>query len=180
VHLRNMIPFFSLLGGVGKYPLDSRVYVNDLRPMCREWGNGDIPLINLMDWRYLTRRDDLEGRVSAAQIGDDEITVSTDAANTSMIVNIEVLVEGAHLEGGIDLSRHVTEIEGAALARGLEMMAIYGYLGGKRRRGFGRCKIEYDYRKQLPDAKLYDQYLADNRETILNYLCEIGALVESK
>ncbi len=173
--LRNMIPFFSLLGGVGKYPLTGRVYINDLRPECIEWGNGDESVHGMMDWRYIARRDDSEGRVSKAQITEDATLAN--AANTSMLVNVECLTEGVVLEGGIDISKHATDIEMAALSRGLLLLQEQGALGGKVRRGFGRVAIEYKTKLQL-DPTPYDNYLAEHKSEIIEYLHKIGALVE--
>lgn len=178
IRLRNMIPFFSMLGGVGKYPMEGRIYVSDLRPECREWGNGNIPIVQLLDWRYITRRDDYEGKVSNAQVQDADLMTLFEAANTSMIVNVECLIEGTVLEGGIDLSRHITDLELSALARGLELMREYGYLGGKVHRGFGRVHLEYSGKALDPAS--YDRYLAERGDDIRAYLTEIGALVEGE
>lgn len=170
--LRNMIPFFSMMGGIGKTPMESYIYINDLRPQCLEWGTGDTPVNNLMTWRFIARRDDYEGRTSKAQ--RDNGDADTDTANTSMLANTECLAEGTVLEGGIDLSGHATEIERAALARGLQLLQDYGYLGGKKHRGYGRVNIEYQTDLTLDPAP-YDDYLQTNKAAIINYLHSIEA-----
>lgn len=121
--LRNMIPFFSMMGGIGKTPMESYIYINDLRPQCLEWGTGDTPVNDLMTWRYLARRDDYEGRTSKAQNNSGD--AGSDTANTSMLANTECLAEGVVLDGGIDVSRHATDIEMAALAKGLLLLQDY-------------------------------------------------------
>lgn len=170
--LRNMLPFFSMLGGIGKHPIEGYVYINDLRPKCIEWGTGDESINGMMGWRFLTRRDDYEGRTSKAQkeAGDAD----GDTANTSMLANTECLIEGVILEGGIDVSSHITEIERAALYKGLNLLKEYGYLGGKKHRGGGLCQIEYVTEHTL-DEKPYDDYLAKNKDEIIGYLKSIGA-----
>lgn len=173
--LRNMIPFFSMLGGIGKTPMESYIYINDLRPQCLEWGTGDTPVNDLMTWRYLARRDDYEGRTSKAQT--DSGDAGSDTANTSMLANTECLAEGTVLDGGIDVSRHATDIEMAALARGLLLLQDYGYLGGKKHRGYGRVNIEYQTDLTLDPAP-YDDYLEANKAEILAYLHSIEAFPE--
>lgn len=173
--LRNMIPFFSMLGGIGKTPMESYIYINDLRPQCIEWGTGDDPASSLMTWRYLARRDDYEGRTSKAQ--SDSGDASSETANTSMLANTECLTEGVVLEGGIDVSRHATDIEMAALGRGLVLLRDYGYLGGKKHRGYGRCNIEYQTEFDL-EPTLYDDYLEDSKSEIIGYLHSIEAFPE--
>lgn len=173
--LRNMIPFFSMMGGIGKTPMESYIYINDLRPQCLEWGTGDTPVNDLMTWRYLARRDDYEGRTSKAQ--SDSGDAGSDTANTSMLANTECLAEGTALDGGIDVSRHATEIEMAALARGLLLLQDYGYLGGKKHRGYGRVNIEYQTDLTLDPAP-YDDYLEANKIEIIDYLHSIEAFPE--
>jgi hypothetical protein len=176
--LRSMLPFFSVLGGVGKHPIEGYVFINDLRPVCIEWGNGGEKSVNsMMDWRYLTRPDDYEGRTSKAQkeAGD---TISDDTQNTSMLANTECLQEGEVLEGGFFLSSHMTEIERAALYKGLILLKEYGYLGAKGHRGYGLCAINYQTDLAI-DPKPYDDYLAANKDEIIGYLKAISAFEKS-
>ena len=175
--LRNMLPYFSMLGGIGKHPIEGYVYINDLRPNCIEWGTGDESINGMMGWRFLARRDDYEGRTSKAQkeAGD----AGEDTANTSMLASTECLIEGVVLQGGIDVSSHMTEIERAALYKGLNLLKEYGYLGGKKHRGGGLCEIEYVTEHTL-DAKPYDDYLAKNKDEIIGYLKAIGAFPKAE
>lgn len=176
--LRNMIPFFSVLGGVAKYPMNGYLHVNDLRPECVEWGNGNVFVNQLIDWRFMTRRDDLEikgksrGKVKEGEEQADGVD------NTSMIVNTECLTEGTVLEGGIDVSAHISSLELSVLAKGLNLLKHAGYLGGKKARGFGRVEIDYQTDLQLDDGQLYDEYLENNKEDILAYLKAINALIK--
>lgn len=176
--LRDMIPFFSVLGGVGKYPLEGYVYINDLRPECLEWGTGDTPVNQLMTWRFLTRRDDFEGKDKKASKKESQVGIDEDADdktndNTSMIVNTECLAEGTMLEGGIDVSKHLSELEMSVLATGLELFKAQSYLGGKKHRGYGRVDFEYESELHL-DSCVYNDYLRDNKQEILNYIEQIG------
>jgi hypothetical protein len=172
--LRDMIPFFSVLGGVGKYPLEGYVYINDLRPECVEWGTGETPANQLITWRYLTRRDDFEGRDKKVnKKGEPKSDDDSTNDNTSMIVNTECLAEGTMLEGGIDVSRHISELELSVIAKGLELLKFDGYLGGKKHRGYGRVILEIDSELNL-DSTVYSNYLRDNKQEILDYIDRIG------
>lgn len=175
--LRNMLPFFSMMGGVGKYPIEGYVYINSLRPVCVEWGTGKEPVANFLEWRFIARRDDSESRVSKAQTEESEDGGDVNGhENTSMLVNTEVLTEGTVLEGGVDASPHMTDIERSALAKGLFLLQRYGYLGGKKHRGGGRANIEYACKPGITlNEAIYDAYLAEKKADIIQYLKDIGA-----
>jgi hypothetical protein len=176
--LRDMLPFFSMLGGVGKHPIESYVSINDLRPNCIEWGTGDKSVFEMFDWRYLARRDDNENRTSKAQKEEGEVAEGSE--NTSMLANTEVLRENVVLEGGFFLSNHISDIEKAAFCKGLELIQQMPFLGGKKNRSFGLCEIEYSINKKdlTLDSKPYDDYLSANKEAIISYLKSIGAFVK--
>ena len=69
----------------------------------------------------------------------------------------------------------MTEIEKSCLGKGLELWKDYGYFGAANRHGLGEIELQFD----APDGDLYEQYLSDNRLTILTYLEEIGGIHES-
>jgi len=159
---RAMIPPLSVLGGaVGNRIVSGRICVGDLLPECLEWGNaGKSRAAQLLDWEFLTRRDDHEGR-------------DAEDGNKSMIANTEVLKAGVNLNGGIDMDSHADEIDCSAVGQGLELLATRAHLGADSRRGFGKISAAF---KNLPDAGIYRKYLADNKEKILSYLEAIGAI----
>ena len=162
--LRDMIPSLSTLGSaIGNRIIPGRVYVGDLRPCCREWGNGDMPAAQLMEWSFLTRREDYEGRTA-----EDN--------HTGMIANTEVLKAGTVLVGGLDIDGHASEIERAVIARGLQLLVQRGMLGAENRRGMGKAALTIE---GAPDAAFYDAWLADNRGAIIEYLNEIGAIANA-
>lgn len=162
-YLRNMLPMLSLLGtAIGNRVIPGRIYVGDLRPHCREWGNGERPASELFAWEFLTRRDDYEGRTE-----DDD--------TSAMIAETEVLKPGTQMTGGIDIDDHASSLDRACLGRGLQLLAEHGKLGAENRRGLGKVRIEYD---GAPDPEEYDQFLADNRAAILDYLEGLGALAK--
>jgi len=172
--LRDMFPFFSLLGGVAKAPLEGRLYIYDLRPECVEWGNGSIPVQELFDWRFSTRHDTYEGRINKSTAKEQ----SSDDGNTSMLVNTEVLKEGSILEGGINVSPHITEVEKGALDLALQIMKAKGRFGGKKHRGHGLLEIQYSditKRALVLYPEPYLTYLSSNKKTILAYINKIGA-----
>lgn len=158
---RDWVPPLSLLGcALGNRVLPGHVQFSDLRPRCREWGNGSRPIDELMAWEFLTRREDLEEHDK----------------NSSMIANTEVLRTGAELEGGVDIDSSVPDIERHVLATGLRLLTERGLLGAENRRGLGRVTITID--SELGDGKPYEDWLASNKELILEYLDEIGALAK--
>lgn len=158
--LRDIIPPLSVLGtALGNRVLSGRVNVCDFRPVCREWGTGEIPVHELFEWTFLTRREDYENHEAGK--------------NSAMIANTETLKAGTTMIGGIDISDHATEIERSCIGKGLELMQAVGFLGAENRRGLGQAQIYLD---NAPDGSRYDEYLAENRLNILTYLEDIGAI----
>ncbi|MEN6492610.1 MAG: hypothetical protein ABFC85_11540 [Rectinema sp.] len=155
---RDMLPMLSLLGcAIGNRIICGRAQFGDLRPCCREWGNGEQPANSLMEWTYLTRREDLE----------------THEEHTGMIATTETLKAGVAMSGGIDLDAHVQEIESAALGRGLLLLQEKGWIGAENRRDLGKVRIEYE---NPPDPTPYDDFIARRKDDILAFLKEIAAL----
>lgn len=158
--LRNMVPPLSLLGSaLGNRVIPGRINVGDFRPRCIEWGTGYAPAASLMEWTFLTRREDNENH--------------QDGENNSMIVNAECLRSGVIMDGGIDISSHITEIEKSCLGLGLNLLADHGYIGADNRRGTGQVSIEFPF----PKDDLYDQYLVHRKDEIMQYLDSVAALV---
>lgn len=158
--LRALLPALSLLGvALGNRILCGRVNVADLRPRCRQWGNGEVDAAQLMEWVYLTRREDHEAH----------------AEHSGMIAQTECLRAGVVLEGGIDVDSHAGALERAALGRGLALLAARGMLGAQNARGLGRCAIVVE---GAPDPAPYDAYLTREAGAILDYLREVGAFVD--
>ena len=159
--LRDMLPVLSLLGtAIGNRILPGRICVGDLRPVCREWGSGDVPVASLMQWEFLTRRDDYEGK-------------GIDADHAGMIATTECIREGAELVGGIDIDTHISDTEKAALGMGLRLLAGRGKLGAENRRGLGMADIAVD---NVPDPQPYLDWLRENGDAVVEYLKEIGAI----
>jgi len=159
--VRENLPMLSVLGtAIGNRIIAGRVYVGDLRPHCKEWGNGDRLASELFAWEFLTRRDDYEGRTE-------------DDGTSAMIADTEILKPGTRLTGGIDIDTHANEIERACLARGLELLQRRGKLGAENRRGLGKVSIEYD---GIPSPALYDEFLSDSKQPILDFLARLGAI----
>ncbi len=156
---RDTLPMLSLLGvALGNRILSGRIKCADYRPACIEWDNGDKSVNELLEWCYLTRREDHEGH--------------NDNENSSMIANTECLKHGVTLIGGIDIDTHISELELSALGKGLQIMQQKGYIGANSNRGFGRVQIDIE---NMPDATLYENYLLENKEKIINFLIKIGA-----
>jgi hypothetical protein len=155
---RNTLPGLSLLGcALGNRILAGRARFADLRPSCRQWGNGDREAGELFEWTYLTRREDHEEHEE----------------HHGMIANTECLKAGTVLIGGIDVDMHAMPLERSALGRGLELLVERSHIGAENRRGLGRVEISSP---DAPDPEPYKAYLADQKQTIISYLSELGAI----
>lgn len=160
---RDMVPPLSVLGCALGNQTISRCFDNlDAKPRCQEWNSGDLPAAELFTWEFLTHKDDME-----RPKGEKKSSVQ-------MIANTECLELGTILDGGIDILEHPNEIERACIGKGLALLQEKGKLGAENRRAFGNVKIEYP--NGIPDATPYDEYMVENKETILAYLESIGAL----
>ncbi len=160
--IRHMVPMLSLLGfSLASQILGGRFEPMDFVPICAESGLSDQPVSSLMDWEYITRREDME------QLGEDD-------KHHGMIANYEVMVRGSRLLGGFDIHRNATDLEKSCLAKGLELWQENGTIGGGARGGFGKVKINYE--TDLT-GELYEQYLTDNKEKIMEYLKELGGVL---
>jgi len=155
---RDLLPATSLLGtALGNRILCGRIQVGDLRPLCREWGNGEASAGELMEWVYLTRREDHEQHEE----------------HSGMIATCECLKAGVKLAGGVDRDGHISDLELAALSRGLLLIQERGRLGAESRRDLGGVKIKYT---NLPDPAPYDDFLSQRKEEVLKYLTDLGAV----
>lgn len=160
--LRARLPGLSLLGtALGNRVLPGRVYVGDLRPRCQEWGGAQTPAAELMDWEYLTRREDDEAHEE----------------HHGMIAKTECLRAGSVLEGGIDVDTHATEVERGALGHALQLWRARGMMGAENRRGLGRVSLEI---AGAPDAAPYVEHVEAGRETLLAWLGGVGALADAR
>jgi len=158
---RNNIPPLSLLGSaLGNRIISGKIKVCDFRPCCKEWSNGDISVNTLFDWIYLTRREDHEAH--------------EDGKNSSMITNTECLKAGTRLLGGVDTDK-LTQIEVSCLKKGLYLLNENGYIGADNRRGMGQVSFSFKP-EHIEGHEEYDKYLVENRDVIITYLNEIGAL----
>ncbi|MDP2402172.1 MAG: hypothetical protein Q8M66_09345 [Actinomycetota bacterium] len=156
---RDTLPALSLFGcALGNRILNGRFKASDFRPACVEWSNGQSSVNELFEWCFLTRREDHEGH-------DDD-------KNSSMIANTECIKQGVVLTGGIDTDQHISELELSALGRGLMLMQKKGYIGANSNRGFGKVAVEIE---NCPSPELYDNYLSDNKESIIAFLEKLGA-----
>jgi hypothetical protein len=158
---RDHLPALSLLGcALGNRVLPGHVQVGDLRPECREWGQGDTPVAELLTWEFLTRREDHE---------DHE-------EHHGMIANTECLRSGTLLEGGVDVDAAMPALERSALGCGLGLLARRGLLGAENRRGLGRVRFEL---ANAPDGEPYESWLAEHKGQVLDFLVEIGACAKA-
>ncbi len=160
---RDMLPGLSLLGcSIGNKILPGRIQVGDLRPVCSEWGTGDVPASELLTWTFLTRRDDREEK------GDGE-------EHSGMIATTEVLKAGSVMIGGIDVDCHCAPLEASALGLALELFRDRGLLGAETRRGMGRVTVDVT---GAADPAVYAKFLESRKAEIIAFLKAIGALSE--
>jgi hypothetical protein len=160
--LRQMIPMLSVFGGAlapASRIIEGYINPSDLRPVCFEWGTGQIAASSLFDWSYFTKSEPDE----SYEIG----------SFSGLPVNTEVLKIGTVLKGGIDYRFPLSEIEKACLFCGLKLLKTKGYIGAEGRRGHGKIRFEFEMEG---DDKKYIDFLTESKEEILGYLKMIGAL----
>lgn len=159
--IREQFPSLSVLGwSFGNRMLSGSCKFGDLRPVCYEWGyDTEITIYNLLEWQYLTRREDFE---------DHE-----DKKNSSMIANTECLKTGTQLQGGIDFDFFIDDLEKSVIGKGLELLKKSSWIGAENSRGFGSIEIEYE---NSPSPKQYESFLDEKKEKILNFMKEINAI----
>lgn len=156
--LRDLLPGLSLLGtAIGNRILAGRVDFNDFRPQCVEYGSGGIQAAELFEWTYITRREDHEEHID----------------HHGMIANTECLKAGTVMDGGIDMSLHISDLERSALGMGLRLLKDRGSLGAENRRGLGKVEMEIT---NAPDPAMYQSFLQENKEEIMKYLEAINAI----
>jgi hypothetical protein len=161
---RDTLPALSLIGcALGNRILPGRVSFIDYLPACLECGNGSMTSSQLMGWTYITRREDYEGH----EAGE----------NKSMIANTECLKLGTMLDGGVNMFHHISDLEKSALGCGLNLMIRRGHIGAESSRGHGKVKIEIE---NIPDETMYLEFLKINKDQILEYLNQLGALDASE
>lgn len=155
---RDMLPGLSLLGAaVGNRIMSGRVNFGDYRPRCAEYGIDEMKASELFEWTFITRREDHE---------DHE-------EHHGMIANTECLRAGVIMDGGIDTSDHITDLERSALGMGIFLAEKTGVLGAENRRGLGSVKITA---QNVPDYALYEKYLSDNKSKIRKYMEDVDAV----
>lgn len=155
---RDTLPHLSLLGAaIGNRILSGRASFGDFRPRCVEYGTGDKLSHELFEWTFITRREDHEEHEE----------------HHGMIANTECLRTGVVMDGGIDISEHISELEKSALGMGLKLLSDMGKLGAENRRGLGSVNITVE---NMPDTSPYETYLAEKKKEIIKYLGEIDAI----
>jgi hypothetical protein len=156
---RELLPQMDLLGcAMGNRVLHGMVDVGDLRPVSSEWNNGgQRSTAELMEWLYLTRRDDHQGAEE----------------HLGMIAVTETLRAGTVLEGGIDPRPFASELALSALGAALHEWKRLGRLGAQNRAGLGRVRVTLD---NAPDPAAYEAHLSARKEEIMEYLRQIAAI----
>ena len=158
---RYHVPPLSVLGSaLGNRIIEGCVNFNDFVPSCTEWGTGERSVHEILDWHFLTRREDHEGHDQGEHSG--------------MIANTECICAGARFTSGIDYRPHISDLEKSLIGMGLSLMAGHGYVGAENRRGFGNVRIEQE---KAESGDVYDEFLQENKEVIVKYLGEIKALL---
>lgn len=161
--MRSMIPFLSLLGAaVTNQIVPGKLEIGLCWPICAETAGmtgiaSTLTVWSLFDEVFYTRRDDRE---------DKQERKEGDAAQ-QMKFNGEVLVPGTQLKHKIALHGG-NEVELACFGYAITAMIAKGILGGKSGVGHGQCKFEYT--PAWPEPKLYLDYVAVNKEKIVEYV----------
>jgi len=155
---RDLFPMLSVFGfGFSNSLYPGKFASLDYLPKCQEMRDGNYPSYkDMLTWEYLTRRDDLVGQHDK---------------NTSMIANFELMKAGNVIIGGIDYNDNITDIEKHCLHLGIKLMQESGRVGAASNRGWGFTEITTD--KDL-SSDLYEKFIEDNKEKILDFIKEIG------
>lgn len=170
--VRDWIPPMSLLGGgLGNQLLPGKLQVGLVTPLCRELSpyhdadrQSDVPVDQLLDETFQTRRDDLGFR------DDADPTVQ-------MLYSFEVFAAGtqfAHMFVLRDYSPH----EAACLCRMVTLWCDNAILGGHSATGFGSVAADYDWPPGWPLAPDYVAWVTENRDAILGALAELEAVLD--
>lgn len=164
--LRAKLPFLSLLGtAVHQHLVPGKLFVGHAVPIAKETEDltgvpSDVSVWDMMQMIMFTRRDDRKQK---------EKRKRRDEQAEQMIYKVEVMIPGVKLHHYFVLN-DADEVERACFMRLLAEFSKHSRLGGNARIGFGKVKWSY----VVPEGatKPYDDFLAEKREEIREYLLE--------
>ncbi len=104
----------------------------------------------------------------------EEGTTETGTGNSAMIAQCEVVLSGNSFISGLRISKHASELEKSALGLMLKLLKEHGHIGAQHSKGLGFCEIEII--GDVPDSSLYENFVSENRENILDFLRKITAI----
>jgi hypothetical protein len=170
--LRRRIPFLGLFGGAFRNDVfPSTLRVEFIWPVCRE--TSEITGVvspryarELLDTVFYTRRDDGYEEVAPVKVAEK---------STQMIYEVEAIVPGVELVGGVGLY-YARELEASCLADTFAEWMGNPRLGGKSAVGHGKVKI-VDM-PALPSPVLYQEYIRDNAAHLGDFLRSGGDLLK--
>lgn len=174
--VRDTLPGCSILGGgFGDRILEGRIDVADAILKCYENGYDDaISCDDMMGFRQITRREKHEGWEAKTKETTEEGTTETGTGNSAMIAQCEVVLSGNSFISGLRISKHASELEKSALGLMLKLLKEHGHIGAQHSKGLGFCEIEIV--GDVPDSSLYENFVSENRENILDFLRKITAI----
>lgn len=160
--LRELIPLVGLMGcSINDEILPGSLRVGFAVPITQETAgrlnepvHADLPLLDsITDRTHLTRLGDRE-------LGKD---------SGQMIYHVEYLAPWVRLQQRFSLTNS-TDLEASLFHLILDLFIADPHVGGKVSGGFGRVKVSYGFRDQLPPPDLYSTYLAEHKEEVVSYI----------
>lgn len=163
--LRRLCPPLSLMGtAIGNSMIQGKLKVGIAVPRCEELDGEDWPSIGgLTEDIFFTRLDDLKHAY------DVPLKVEKKENAVQMKYEVQALATGTELHTYMDLMIP-NDVEVACMARMLEKLKEFGYLGGKSQAGLGKVSISWD-RELSSDA--YVKFVKDNADEIRAWLEEV-------
>lgn len=160
--VRNFIPHLSVFGGAtGNTIIQGRLSVGILLPVSKETEQytgipSNSSVYEFLDQIFYTHKDDFE----MDDIPNDSI---------QMKYEIETLIPGTELVTQLILDSKV-DIEISALGAAIEKWKEKSVLGGSNSKGHGFVEAFFD--QEIPDPKLYHDYLLEKKDEIIAFLTE--------
>jgi len=169
--VRAMVPFLSIFGSaMSNYIMPGKLKVGQGIPICKETAEytgieSEETYYSFIDSIFYTRRDDYEPTIEE----NDKKKENEDQAH-QMKYNAEVLIPGTELDHTFSLT-YANELEQSCFGSIMRQFINNPILGGKSAVGHGNVKlVGYG---NFPDPTVYQNFLVENKESIVKYITEI-------
>ena len=177
-HLRDavrdwLLPLSILGGGLGNQLIPGKLQVGLVTPLCHELDpyhdedrQSDIPVAQLLDETFHSRRDDLGFR------DDVDPTVQ-------MLYSFEIFAAGTQFNHHFTL-RDYSPCEASCVRRMVELWSANATLGGHSATGFGKVESDYEWFDDWPLPEDYVSWVDANKDVVLGALGELEETLQPK